>query len=172
MKTTFFTTIIAAMLITVISCKSKEQKEAEDLMNKIDKTVKENSPTKTDDQQKSTTSFVMPQGMESIVGEWELIKFISDKNGNSKIDPEEESQAKIDQPDYLKLNANGTCEYTPVKVQARYAIETKEDGRKKLAMYDPTGPEITGLTRYIMTVTDKELVLYRVQDSFEIFRRL
>lgn len=173
MKTNFSIVIVAAILVTAISCKSKEQKEAEDYMNKINKTVKENSPSNTDEKQNtSTASANIPQGMESIIGEWELVKFISDKNGNSKIDPEEESAGKLEQPDYLKLNADGTCEYTPVKVPARYAIQIKEDGRKKLAMFDPTGPEITGLTRYIMSVTDKELVVYRVQDSFEIFRRL
>lgn len=163
MKTIFLIAVIAATLTTVTSCTSNSKKDAH-----------ENNAAKKDDQSKaSVPSANIPQGMESIIGEWQLVKFISDKNGNSKIDPEEESAAKLEQPDYLNLKADGTCEYTPVKVPARYVIETKdEDVGKKLTMYDPTGPEITGLTRYIMSVTDKELVLYRVQDSFEIFRRL
>ena len=53
MRVIFFTTIIAAMLITIISCKSKEQKAAENYMNEIEKTMKENSPQNTDDKQKA-----------------------------------------------------------------------------------------------------------------------
>src|SRR5687768_17508328 len=162
MKTIFLIAVIAATLTTLISCNSNGQKDAQ-----------ENTAAKKDDQSKSSIpSASIPQGMESIIGEWQLVKFISDKNGNSKIDPEEESAAKLEQPDYLNLKADGTCEFTTVKMPARYVIETKdEDVGKKLTMYDPTGEEITGLTRYIMSVTDKELVVYRVQDSFEIFRR-
>jgi hypothetical protein len=163
MKPIFFIVVIAATLTTVTSCNSKEQKDAQ-----------ENNAAKKDDQSKaSVPSATIPQGMESIIGEWQLVKFISDKNGNSKIDPEEESAAKLDQPDYLNLKADGTCEFTTVKMPARYVIETEaEDVGKKLTMYELTGPEITGLTRYIMSVSDKELVIYRVKDSFEIFRRL
>ena len=47
MKTTFFTTIIAAMFVTVISCKSKSQKDAEDYKNKIEETMKEKKVLKT-----------------------------------------------------------------------------------------------------------------------------
>ena len=155
---------IGILVICTVSCSNNAQTES-----KSERTGSE----KTDDAAKANApSSAIPQGMESIIGEWELVKFISDKNGNSKIDPEEESAGKLEQPDYLNLKNDGTCEYTPVKVPARYVIETKDDGRKKLTMYDQTGPELTGITRYIMSVTDKELVLYRVQDSFEIFRRL
>ena len=113
MKTICFIAVIAGMLTTVTSCKSDSQKDAQ-----------ENSPAKKDDQSKaSVPSANIPQGMESIIGEWQLVKFISDKNGNSKIDPEEESAAKLEQPDYLNLKADGTCEYSPVKVPARYVIE-------------------------------------------------
>ena len=163
MKKILFT-IVIAMSVTIISCNSNEQKDVKETVDKSEK--------KDDTPKASTPSVNLPQGMESVIGEWELVKFISDKNGNSKIDPEEESAAKLEQPDYLNLKADGSCEYSPVKVPARYAIEIKDDGRKKLAMYDPTGPELTGITRYIMSVTDKELVVYRVQDSFEVFRRL
>jgi Tfp pilus assembly protein PilP len=71
MKTNFFITVILAMLIAFMSCKSKAQKDAEDYMNKIERTVKENSPA--DNQQKTSTGpFVIPEGMENIVGEWEI----------------------------------------------------------------------------------------------------
>ena len=166
-----FIPFISIVLSVSVSCKSKAQKDAQAHMDNIEKAMKENSPQKNDERPTgTTTSPNIPQGLESLIGEWELVKFISDRNGNSKIDPEEESQGKLERPDYLKFNADGTCEYSPVKIPARYVIETKDDGRKSLVIYDPTGPEVA--TRYVMSVTDKELVVYRVVDSFEIFRRL
>ena len=159
------------MFSVALSCKSKAQKDAQAHMDNIEKTMKENSPQTNGEQSKATTTSPhIPRGLESLIGEWELVKFISDRNGNSKIDPEEESQGKLERPDYLKFNADGTCEYSPVKIPARYVIDTKDDGRKRLVIYDPLGPEVA--TRYIMSVTDKELVAYLVLDSFEIFRRL
>jgi len=73
----------------------------------------------------------------------------------------------------LKLNANGTCEYTIAKLEGRYEIVTKEDGKKKLIMYDKTGTETTS-GRYIISVTDKELVINRIMggSDFEVFKRL
>ena len=74
--------------------------------------------------------------------------------------------------DYLKLNANGTCEYTIAKLEGRYEIVTKE-GRKRLAMYDRTGGETTS-GRYIISVTKNELVINRIfgGSDFEVFKRL
>jgi hypothetical protein len=163
--------IIGIMFSVALSCKSKAQKDAQAHMDNIEKAMKENGPQTKDEQSKATTTTPnIPRGMESLMGEWELVKFIADRNGNSKIDPEEENEWKLDQPDYLKLNTDGSCEYSPVKIPARYVLETTDDGKIRLAIYDPTGPEVS--TRYIMSVTEKELVVYRVVDSFEIFRRL
>jgi Tfp pilus assembly protein PilP len=174
MKTNYFLTIMAGMLIATVSCKSKAQKDAEDYMNKIQKTVKENSPSNADAQQKgSTTSGTIPQGMENIVGEWELTKIIADHNGNHVIDPDEEKEATTTMQDYLEFNADGTCKYTIVKLEGRYEIVTKNNGRKKLITYDRTGTE-TNKGRYIVSVTDKELVLNIIMggSDFEVFKRL
>jgi hypothetical protein len=111
--------------------------------------------------------------MENIVGEWELIKVIGDDNGDHYIDADEEKDAITTMKDYLKLNANGTCKYTIAKMEGRYEIVTKDDGRKKLVMYDRTGTETTR-RRYLISVTDKELVINRIMggSDFEVFKRL
>ena len=157
MKTFLFTTTIAAMLTTVISCKSKEQKDAEDYMNKINKTVKENSPASTDDNQKpKTRALNIPQDMKSILGEWRLVKKLRDENGNHKIDAGEEN-AEIKSNNYMKFNADGTCKFEEI-MDGTYKIITGDDGRKRISIHDLNGtPYPPGL--YIYSVTENELVI-------------
>jgi len=128
MKTIFFTTVIAAMLITIISCKSKAQKDAEKYMNEVEKTMKEN-PVKTDDQQKPKPgSSNIPNDMKNILGEWNLVRVLRDDNGNHVIDGDEEKTA-IENTGYMKLNADGTCKFQTV-MDGTYKIITEEDGKK------------------------------------------
>jgi hypothetical protein len=170
MKTNSFLLIITTMLLTATSCKTKAQKDAEDYMSKIEKTMKENSPAKTGKQKGSGT---IPAGMENILGEWELIKIVGDHNGNHVIDAEEDKNAITDMKDYLRLNSNGTCEYSIAKMKGSFDIVTKDDGKKRLTMYDGVGAEINH-GRYIISVTDKELVINRLMggSDFEVFKRL
>ena len=166
---------VSSILIAISSCKSKAQKDAQDYMDKINKTVKENSPPNTDDQQKTNAKLIpVPQDMRNIVGEWELVKFFPDHNGNHKVDQEEEKDASAGMQDYLKLNANGTCAYTIAKFEGSYEIITKDDGRKRLTIYDRSGSETTS-GRYILSVTDNELLINRIAlggSHFEVFKRL
>lgn len=166
--------IVTAMVILAASCKSKAQKDAEKYMHKIGETVKENSPASGKDaEKKSTVSAPDLRGLEDIVGEWELIKVIGDHNGNHVIDADEDKEAITTMKDYLKLNADGSCEYSIAKMEGHYEIATKEGGRKKLVMYDGTGTE-TNTGRYIISVTGKELVINRIMggSDFEVFKRL
>lgn len=167
-------TIVAATFTATASCKSKSQKDAEKYMDQIAKTMKENGPANTDGQQKMNAgSVTIPQGMEKIVGEWELIKVIGDRNDSHIIDADEEKDAITTMKDYLKLNADGTCEYTIAKLRGRYEVVIQDDSRKKLIMYDATGTETTR-GRYVLSVTDKELVINRIMggSDFEVFKRL
>ena len=119
MKTNFFMVIIITIIVAAASCKSKAQKDAEDYMNKIEKTVKENIPASTDDKQKAKAgSPDIPQDMKSILGEWRLFKKIRDDNGNNKIDADEEN-AEIKSNNYMKFNADGTCKFETV-MDGRY----------------------------------------------------
>jgi hypothetical protein len=174
MKRIYLVMIVAAISIAVASCKSKSQRDAEKYMNEIKETMKENSPANTDGRQKpNAASGTIPHGMENILGEWELIKVIGDRNDNHVIDADEEKDAITTVTDYLKLNADGTCEYTIANLPGRYEIVTQDDGRKKLIMYDKTGTETTR-GRFIVSVTDKELVINRIMggSDLEVFKRL
>lgn len=156
MKSTFLATVIIAMIITTTSCKSKEQKDAEDYMKKINETMKEN-PVKTDDKEDSKTgSPNVPNDMKSILGEWRLYKKIRDDNGNHKIDADEEN-AEIKSNNYMKFNADGTCKFEEI-MDGKYEIITEQDGRKRISIHDLNGtPYPPGL--YIYSVTENELII-------------
>ena len=172
MKKVFLIIYAAAMLLVTISCKSKSQKEAQNYMDKIEKTMKENSPG-TDEQKTDRQLAPLPEDMKNIVGEWELVKIFTDDNSNHQVDAGEESDGTSNLKDFLKLNADGTCEYTIAKLKGTYEIITKDDGKKRLTMYDRLGGETTS-GRYIISVTENELVINRMMggSDFEIFKRL
>ena len=154
MKPNSLIIVIAAMLIVAASCKSKSQKDAEDYMKEIEKTMKENSP-KTDEQTNAASP--IPQGMENIVGEWEMVGSIVDTNDNLQID---EDERKNLQPtsikDYMKLNSDGTGLFTVAKMEGRYEVKAKESGEKEyLTWYDrANAPHRIGT---IIKVTEDEL---------------
>jgi hypothetical protein len=160
MKTIVFM-LMVALAFTSTSCNNSATKESADTTS-----------TKTPDQSSTAKPSNIPQGMENIAGEWELVKIIADDNGNHQIDPQEDAKAITTMQDFLKLNADGTCEYTIAKLEGRYEIITTDDGRKKLVMYDKTGTETTR-GRYILSVTDKELLINRILtgSDFEVFKR-
>ena len=163
MKTIFFITAIAAMLISVTSCNSND---------KSDKALDENSPANTDDKQKTTAASVnIPSDMKNILGEWTLIKKLRDDNGNHKIDGDEEKTAMPDVKNYMKFNADGTCKFETV-MDGKYEIVTTDDGRKKLALQDMTGTKYP-MSLYIISVNENELVINVIAggSGFEVYKR-
>jgi hypothetical protein len=173
MKTNFFMVIIITIIVAAASCKSKSQRDAENYMNQIEKTTKENSPAKTDDKQKANAgSPNIPQDIKNIVGEWTLVKRLRDENGNHKIEEEDEKAQIPDVESYMKLNADGTCKFQTV-MDGTYEIITEEDGRKRIAIQDLHGDKYPPYL-YILSVSETELII-NVElggSGFDIFKRL
>ncbi len=153
MRTFFITTIIAGILATQISCKSKAQKDTED--NK---------------QKTKTESSAIPRDMENILGEWALDRILRDDNGNHRIDEDEEKTA-IANTGYMKLNADGTCKFQTV-MDGTYKIVTEEDGRKRIDIQDLAGTKYP-MSLYIVSVSKNDLVINTVAggSGFEIYKR-
>ena len=167
----FFIPFTAILLVVAASCKSKEQKAAEDYMNKINETVKENSPANTSDQKQPTAgSPNIPVDMKNILGEWSLVRVLRDDNGNHIIDGDEEKTAR-ENTGYMKLNSDGTCKFQTV-MDGTYEIVSGDDGRKKLAIQDLQGTKYP-ISLYIVSVTEKDLVLNTIAggSGFEVFKR-
>ena len=109
-------------------------------------------PTNPPSAQKKTES-----ANSDIVGEWELVGFIVDTNDNLQIDEAERSVLKKPSyKDYMKLNRDGSGEFTVAKLPGRYEItDTGTGGRKHLTWYDrANGPHRIGT---IIKVTRDEL---------------
>ena len=75
---------------------------------------------------------------DDLVGEWEMVGFIVDTNDNLQID--EAERAALKKPSYkdvMKLNRDGSGEFTVAKLPGRYEItNTGTGGRKYLTWYD------------------------------------
>ena len=158
MRTNYFIVIITAILIATSSCKSKEQRDAENHMSMIKQTMKENTPAQAEEQQKAYAGFAaIPQDMENIVGEWELVSSIIDTNDNMEIDEEERPKLKpVTFKDYMKLNSDGSGLFTVAQMEGRYEItDGGSRGKKRLTWYDKAnGPHKIGT---IIKVTKEEL---------------
>ena len=94
---------------------------------------------------------------DDIIGEWELVGFVSDTNDNLQLDEEERKILKTPSyKDYMKLNRDGSGLFTIAKMEGRYEAKPKENGGKDyLTWYDKAnGPHKMGT---IMKVAKDEL---------------
>lgn len=97
--------------------------------------------------------------MADLVGEWEMVGFIVDTNDNLQIDEAERAQLKKPSvKDYMKLNRDGTGEFTVAELPGRYEVgEADARGRRSLAWFDKSnGRHRVGT---ILKVTKDELHL-------------
>ena len=174
MKRSCSVTVALVVFIAVISCKSKEQKEAENYMKKINETVKENSPSRSDDQQSANSvQATLPNRMESIIGEWKLTMMIIDKNANNKIDDDEKADPITQANDYMKLNNDESAIFSQVKMNGRWEIKPSSDGEHQyLNLFDKTDSKYS--KGRIISVTKTELTLLSKSSgsTFSIWKRV
>lgn len=79
-----------------------------------------------------------PAQGDEIVGEWEMVGFVSDTNDNLQIDEEERKNLKSASfKDYMQLNSDGSGSFTVSKMEGRYEYKAKEgESKKYLTWYD------------------------------------
>jgi hypothetical protein len=71
------------------------------------------------------------------MGAWESSLLTGDNNSNGVLDQDEIAQGTTNYKDYLKLNPDGTCQYTIAKLDAIYEIVEKDGNRSiELIMRD------------------------------------
>ena len=71
-----------------------------------------------------------------LLGAWQLTMIIIDKNANNRIDEDERKDPMLEVKDFLKFNADGTCEFYTIKAPCRYDIKTSSSGTQTLVLYD------------------------------------
>lgn len=106
----------------------------------------------------------------SLVGAWKLTAAYADSNRNSRLDADERQAPVQGVQDYLKLNADGTCEFYVFKVRGRYELQPRSDGSRKLILTDKDGKkEDRGL---VVSVSGDELVLMNFSTRmFSVYAR-
>src|SRR5687768_13619655 len=134
MKNYLLSAILSTFIISCGQSKAKQQqKEINDMMEKYsdDKENKfsdENIKKYKYPDLKAPSAEVINSGL---MGEWKCVLLTGDSNANGILDPEEKEKGLTEYHDYLKLNPDGTCEYTEAHLQASYEIIEK-DGHKSI----------------------------------------
>lgn len=119
-----------------------------------DETQQANNPSS--EKKDNAASNASAQGND-IIGEWELLGFVSDTNDNLQVDEEERKNLTTPSfKDYMKLNSDGSGLFTIAKMDGRYEAKPKENGGKNyLTWFDTAnGPHKIGT---IVKVTKDEL---------------
>lgn len=74
---------------------------------------------------------------DDIVGEWEMVGFVVDTNDNLQIDEAERRDLKRTMKDYMKLNRDGSGEFTVARLPGRYETSDPDGrGKKYITWYD------------------------------------
>lgn len=76
-----------------------------------------------------------------LLGEWETVLVTGDNNSNGILDPQERENGLSAYKDYLKLNPDGSCEYTIGKLEANFEVVEK-DGHQSLEIIAPDGSRL------------------------------
>jgi hypothetical protein len=106
----------------------------------------------------------------ALVAAWKLTAAYTDKNRNGQLDDNERQDPLAGMQDYLKLNADGSCEFYVLKVRGRYEVQPRSDGTKKLILFDKDNhKEDRGL---IYSVSKTELILLNLSTRvFTVYTR-
>ena len=116
----------ALLLLSCQQQKAKQHQQAiNDMMDKYGDEKKDNQPVPNAN---PPSDDVVNSGL---MGEWKAVLVTGDHNTNGILDPEEKEKGFTTYNDYLKLNPDGTCEFTQAHIEAVYEIIEK-DGHKSI----------------------------------------
>jgi hypothetical protein len=104
-----------------------------------------------------------------LVGAWNLTATYSDDNRNGTLEEAERGKS-LAAKDFLRLNADGSCEFYAFKLKGRYELETRSNGSQKLILFDKDNNKVD--KGVITSVTKDELILLNVSiRAFSVYRR-
>lgn len=174
MKNYILYVILSAFIISCGQSKAKQQQEAiNDMMEKYgddkdNKLSDENIKKYKYPDLKAPSAEVINSGL---MGEWKCVLVTWDSNTNGILDPEEKEKGFTDYSDYLKLNPDGTCEYSDAHLQASYEVVEK-DGNKSIVIVVGDGTRMN--QGRIISLKPDELQLMKFSGGRDIvvFNRL
>ena len=151
--------IFSLLTILIASCNDNKEKTS--------------AATTTEKKSESTANTDPGSPSDNLMGGWNLSHWISDKNRNKVLDPEEANGEKISNvSNYIKFRNDGTALYTVGETKIRYEVK-EEEGKKKLILFDPlTNEEMNKFTIYSLTENELQLFTYAVGEPvFHIYKR-
>lgn len=105
-----------------------------------------------------------------LLGAWSSTTMYVDKNQNGTLEEVERKTPVKGASDYLKLNADGSCEFYPIKLKGRYELQPRNDKSRKLMVFDKDNNKVD--KGVIVSVTKEELVLLNVSTrGFSVYTR-
>ena len=115
------------------------------------------------------TNHIQPS---ELVGAWQLSMMIIDKNANNRLEDEERKDPILGAQEYMKLNADGSCEFYTFKVKGRYELKTSSSGSQTLTLFDKDNNRAS--RGRIYSVTKDELILldHSSGSTFKIYKRV
>ena len=136
--------------------------------------LNEETPVESSKTENIPASSIPASSGDGIVGEWQLVMQITDRNDNDQIDEEEKKEAVTQAEDYMKLNSDGTAEYTVYKGKGTYEVVTDNpSGHKYLVIIAGDGTKIK--KGRILSLTSTELILIKKEagtTGFYVFKRI
>ena len=115
------------LFLVLVSCKNDN------------KPATSNQQQTTSNEQQTTSNKQQITG--NLIGEWKCVLVTGDYNTNGILDDEEKANGFTTYNDYLKLNPDGTCEYTVAHMNGNYEIVEK-DGNKSIEVIVRDGSRI------------------------------
>jgi hypothetical protein len=106
-----------------------------------------------------------------LVGAWQLSMMIVDKNANNKLEDEERKDPILSAQDYMKLNADGSCEFYTFKVKGRYEIKTSSSGYQTLVLFDKDNNQASRGRIYSVTKDELVLTSHSSGSTFKVYKR-
>ena len=165
--------ILFVILAALLSCgqsKAKQQQDAiNDMMEQYGDDEKKLNNMSEEDIKKYKYPYLKTPSAEvvnsGLMGEWKCVLLTGDNNSNGILDPEEKQTGISEYHDYLKLNSDGTCEYTESRIQASYEVIEK-DGHKSIEITAGDGSKIK--QGRIISLTNDELQLMKFSGGRDI----
>ena len=156
-------------ILVLSSCQQQKARQHQEAVNEMmDKYGEDKNNNQPRPDAKAPSDEVINSGL---IGEWETILVTGDYNSNGVLDPEEWEKGFSTYKDYLKLNADGTCQYTIGNMDAVYEIVEK-DGHRSIEIIVADGSRLK--QGRIISLKPDELQLMKFSGGRDIivFKRL
>ena len=106
-----------------------------------------------------------------LLGAWQLTMMIVDKNANNRLEDEERKDPIQNAQDYMKFNADGSCEFYTFKVKGRYEIKTSSSGYQSLVLFDKDNTKLNRGRIYSVTKDELILIDHSSGSTFKVYKR-